>query len=151
MSQFTQFCSIFCSCGPFNFSKKNVPLGSTSSSSNLHYNIEFINQINIEFIVNATTRMQYTTHNAAGILVLDIDPDSHFCSGCVEQAQNWFWNSVKIESPQKTNPGKLSHDAVVDNRLSIFFIRISSQKNESYQINLVETICTSSLIDDVLS
>ena len=34
------------------------------------------------------TRIKSLTHNAVGILVLKKYPDSHFCSGCAEQAQN---------------------------------------------------------------
>ena len=57
--------------------------------------------------------MLYPTRNDAGILVLNSDSESHFCPGCAEQAQNWFWNPLKIKSPQQANPGKLSRNAVV--------------------------------------
>ena len=55
--------------------------------------------------------MQSPTHNTAGILVLNSDPDSYFFTGCAEQAQNLFWNLIKIKSPQQANPGKLSWKA----------------------------------------
>ena len=45
--------------------------------------------------------MQYLTRNDAGILVLNRDTASHFCPGCDEQAQNWFWNLLKISIPSK--------------------------------------------------
>ena len=54
----------------------------------MYYNIEVINNIHIEFIVIVVNRTQYPTRNEAGILVLNIDPDSHFPPGCAEQAQN---------------------------------------------------------------
>ena len=57
--------------------------------------------------------MKYPTHNDAGILVSNSDYDSNFSSGCAEQAQNLFWNSLKIKSPQQENPEKLSRNAVV--------------------------------------
>ena len=57
--------------------------------------------------------MQYLTCNNAGILVLNRYPNSHLFPGCVEQAQNWFWNSLKIKSPQQANPGELPCIAVV--------------------------------------
>ena len=52
------------------------------------YNIEVINNLNIEFIVIVVNRTQYPTRNDAGILVLNSDPDLHLCPGCAEQAQN---------------------------------------------------------------
>ena len=54
----------------------------------MYYNIEMINNINIEFIVIVFNITQYPTCNDAGILLLNSDPDSHFCPGCAEQAQN---------------------------------------------------------------
>ena len=53
------------------------------------------------------------THNKAGILVLNIDPDSHFCPCCVDQAQNWFWNLLKKNLPSIANPWKLFRNAVL--------------------------------------
>ena len=79
----------------------------------MYYNIEVINNINIEFIVIAVNRTQYHTWNVADILVLNIDPDSHFCPGCAEQAQIWFWNFLKIKSPQQANLGQILRNAVV--------------------------------------
>ena len=42
------------------------------------------------------------------MLVSNSNPDSRFCPGCAEQAQNRFLNLLKIKSPQQANPGKLS-------------------------------------------
>ena len=56
--------------------------------TSVYYNIEVINYTNIKRIFVDTTRMQSPTHNTAGILVSNRDLDSHFCSGCAEQAQN---------------------------------------------------------------
>ena len=63
----------------------------------MYYNIEVINDFNIEFIFIAVNRTQYPTYNDAGILVLNSNP---------EQAQNWFFNLLKIKSPQQAHPGK---------------------------------------------
>ena len=54
----------------------------------MYYNIEVINNINIEFVVIVINRTQYPTHKNTGILVLNIDPDSNFCPVCAEQVQN---------------------------------------------------------------
>ena len=59
------------------------------------------------------TITQSPTHNTAGILVYNSDPDSHFCSGCAEKAQNLFLNFLKIKSPQQANPGKLLRNVVL--------------------------------------
>ena len=56
---------------------------------------------------------QSPNHKGAGIWVSNRDSESHFCSGCVEQSQNLFWNSLKIKSPQQANSGKLSRNTVV--------------------------------------
>ena len=79
----------------------------------MYYNTKVINNININFIVIATTRTHFPTHNAAGILVSNRDLDSSFWSGCAEHAPNWFWNLLKIKSPQQANPGKLSRNSEV--------------------------------------
>ena len=57
--------------------------------------------------------MYSPTRNASYILVLNSNPNSHFCPGCAKQAQNWFWNSLKIKSPQQANPEKLFRNSVV--------------------------------------
>ena len=54
----------------------------------MHYNIEVVNNLNIEFIVIVVNRTQYPTRNDAGMLVLNSDPYSHFFPGYAEQAQN---------------------------------------------------------------
>ena len=54
----------------------------------MYYNIEVIININIEFIVIVVNITQYPIRNNACILVLNSDPDSNFCPGCAEQAQN---------------------------------------------------------------
>ena len=77
----------------------------------MYYNIEVINNNKIDFIVIVLNITQSLTHNSAGILVLNSDPDSHFFSICAEQAQNIFWNLLKIKSPQQEKPGKLSWNA----------------------------------------
>ena len=46
--------------------------------------------------------MQSLARNAAGILVFNSNPDSYFCPGYAKQAQNLFWNLLKIKSPQQT-------------------------------------------------
>ena len=69
----------------------------------MYYNIEVINNINIEFIVIFVNRTQYPTCNDVGILVLNSNPDLHFRPGCAEKAQNWFWNLLKIKFPQQGN------------------------------------------------
>ena len=56
----------------------------------MYYNIEVINNLNIEFIVIVANRTQYLTCNDTGILMLNNNPDSHFLPGCAEQAQNQF-------------------------------------------------------------
>ena len=76
----------FAPLDPIIFLKNNLQLGYTSPSSSVYYNTEAINNINIDFIVIIVTRMQSPTRNAAGILVLCSDPDSHFFPGCAEQA-----------------------------------------------------------------
>ena len=113
LCQFTQICSVFFSYGSYNWSKNNSPLSYTSTSSNMCYNIEVINNINIEFIFIIINRTNYLTRNNAGILVLNRYPDSRFCPGCAEQAQNWFRNYLKIKSLQQANPGKLLRNEVV--------------------------------------
>ena len=45
--------------------------------------------------------------------MLNSDPNLHFCPGCVEKAQNWYWNFLKIKSPQQANQGKLSQNEIV--------------------------------------
>ena len=79
----------------------------------MYYTIEVINDLNISFIFIIVDITQYPTQNDAGILVLNSYPDSHFCPGCAEQSQNWFCNSLKVESPQQANPVKLSYKTVV--------------------------------------
>ena len=54
----------------------------------MYYNIEVINNLNIEFIVIVVNITQYMTRNNADILVLNSDTDSHFFPGCAEQVQN---------------------------------------------------------------
>ena len=56
----------------------------------MYSNIEVINNLNIEFIFIVFNITQYPNCNDAVILVLKSDPDSHFCPGCAEQAQNLF-------------------------------------------------------------
>ena len=79
----------------------------------MNYNIELINNLNIDFIVIIFTAMQSPTRNAAGILVLNSDPDSYFFPSCAQQAQKWFLIDLKIKSPQQANPVKLLRNAVV--------------------------------------
>ena len=50
---------------------------------------------------------------SAVILVLNSNPDYYFYLECSEQAQNWFWNSLKMKSPQQANPVKLTRNSVV--------------------------------------
>ena len=50
--------------------------------------------------------------------MLNSDPNSHFSPDYAEQAQNRFWNSLKIKSPQQENLGKLSHNTVIYQSLS---------------------------------
>ena len=54
----------------------------------MYYNIEVITNLNIYFIVIFVTIMQYPTCNYAVILVLNSNPDSHFCPGCADQEKN---------------------------------------------------------------
>ena len=56
----------------------------------MYYNIEVINNLNIDFIVIIVNRTQYPTNIDAGILVLKSNYDSHFCPGCADQAQDLF-------------------------------------------------------------
>ena len=92
LDQLAQLCSVFGSSGRHNLFKKTYHYVTPRPSSTAYYNIEVINNLNIKFIVIATTRTQSQTHNDAGILVPNSDPDSHFCPGCAEQAKNWLWN-----------------------------------------------------------
>ena len=55
--------------------------------------------------------MQSLIHNYADILVLNSNSDSKFCPGCADQAQNWFWDLLKIKSPQQEYSGTLSYTA----------------------------------------
>ena len=79
----------------------------------MYYNIEVINNLNIYFIVIIMNRIKYMICNDAGILVLKSGPDSHFFPGRVKQAQSWFWDSLKIKSPQQANVGNLSRNTIV--------------------------------------
>ena len=79
----------------------------------MYHNIEVINDINIDFIFIVVTIIQSPAQNTAGILVLNSNSDSYFFPECAEQAQNWFWRSLKIKSPQHANLGKLFRNAVV--------------------------------------
>ena len=117
LAHLSQFWSVFRSSGPSNFAQNILPLVSISTSSIVYYNIEVVHNINIDFIVIKT---QSLTHNTAGILVLNSYPGSHFCPGCSDQAQNWFWNSLKIKSPQKANPVNLSRNTPRIPTFSIF-------------------------------
>ena len=45
--------------------------------------------------------MQSPARKVAGVLVLNSDPDSHFCPGCSEQVQNWFEIHSKSNIPSK--------------------------------------------------
>ena len=54
------------------------------------YDIEVINNLNIDFIAIGITRTQSPTHNAAGILMSNSDPDLHFCPGSAKRARNRF-------------------------------------------------------------
>ena len=79
----------------------------------MYYNIEVINNLNIEFIAIFVNRTQNLTRKNTGTLVLNSNPGSHFFPGCSEQAQNWFWNSLKIKSPQQAIPANLSCNTIV--------------------------------------
>ena len=83
-----QLSSVFCYSGPYNLSLSNLPLVYIPPYPRLYYGIEVINNPNIDLIFIIVTRMQSTTRNTAGILVLKSNPASHFCPGCAEQAQN---------------------------------------------------------------
>ena len=91
----------------YNLSKNNLSLGSNLPSFSVYYNIEVINNLNIKFIFIATTRTHYLTHNYEDILVPRINGDFHFCIDYDEQAWTWFWNLLKIKSPQQSKPGKI--------------------------------------------
>ena len=54
----------------------------------------------------------------------------------------------QVEYMTHTMPKNIGH---IENIFSIFFIRISSQNNESYQITVEEQICINYLICDVSS
>ena len=88
LDQIAQICSVFRYSGTSNFSSNNPPLRYTSNSLRMYYNIEVINNLNIEFIVIVINGTQYPNRNVAGILVLNSDPDLHFCPDCDEQPKN---------------------------------------------------------------
>ena len=44
--------------------------------------------MNIDFIIIVVTRTHPSNRNASDILVLNIDPASHFCPVCAEKEQN---------------------------------------------------------------
>ena len=79
----------------------------------MHYNMEVINNLNIEFVFIVVNITKYPTHIDAGILLLNSNPDSYCCPGCAEQAQNWFLNSLRIKSPQKADLRKALRNSVV--------------------------------------
>ena len=110
LAQLSQLSSVFRSSrssGPSNLSLSNLPLGSISPYPSLYYNIEVISNLNIDLIFIIVTIMHSPTSNAAGILVLNSDPDSYFCPGCAEQSAKTDFEILpqnKI-SPQQENPG----------------------------------------------
>ena len=86
LDQIAHICSVFWSSGPSNFSYNNLPLCYTSSSPSMYYNIEFINNLDINFIFIVVSRTQYPTHNDTSILMLNSNRGSYFFPGCAEQA-----------------------------------------------------------------
>ena len=60
--------------------ENKVSLGYISPSSSVYYDIEFVNNLNIELIFIIVNIIQYLSRNAAGILLLYSDPDLHFFS-----------------------------------------------------------------------
>ena len=54
----------------------------------MYYDIEVINNININVVVIFITRTNDLMRDYEGTLVLNSYPDSHFCTGCAEQVQN---------------------------------------------------------------
>ena len=98
LDHITQICYVFRSSVPSNFSSNNSPLHYTSHFLSMYYNIEFINNLDIKFIVIVVKITQYLTRNDAGILVLNRNPDSHFCPGCAD-----FEISSKLNLLSKKN------------------------------------------------
>ena len=78
----------------------------------MYYNIEVINNININFIVIVVTRTQSPTRNVSGISVLNNDPDSRFVLAVSSQRKTDF-KFAQIEYPQKANPRKLWQNKLI--------------------------------------
>ena len=74
----------------------------------MSYEIEDSNSLNIYFIVIVVTRTPFLIINTAGILVFNSDPDSHFCPGCAEQAQNRILKMSQNKIYLAINPQKIT-------------------------------------------
>ena len=67
----------------------------------MYYNIEVINDPDIEFIDIAVTRTESQNCKGTGIFVLNSNPCSYFFPGCAEQAQTDFEIRFKSNLPSK--------------------------------------------------
>ena len=56
----------------------------------MYYNIEVINNINIDFIVIVVNRTHYMTHKNEGMLVLNSDPASCFVLAVLSKGKTDF-------------------------------------------------------------
>ena len=67
----------------------------------MYYNIEVINNLNMEFIVIVINRTQYPTFNDTGILILNSDPDLHFFLTVLSKRKADFEIRSKSNIPSK--------------------------------------------------
>ena len=71
----------------------------------MYYNIEVINNLNVDFIFIGTNRTQYLNRNDAGILVLNSDPDSHFLLAVLSKRKTDFEIRSESNFPRKQTRG----------------------------------------------
>ena len=67
----------------------------------MYYNIEVINNLNIEFTIIVVNRTQYPTRNDTGILMLNSDPDSHFFLAVLSKRKTDFEIRSKSNLPSR--------------------------------------------------
>ena len=67
----------------------------------MYYRIEVINNISIDFIVFVVTKTKTPKRIAAGILVSNINPDSHFVLAELSKREIGLENNSKPNKPRK--------------------------------------------------
>ena len=71
----------------------------------MYYNIEVINNINIDFIVIVVNRTHYMTHKNEGMLVLNSDPASYFVLAVLSKGKTDFEIRSKLNLLNKQIQG----------------------------------------------